>query len=117
MQVLVPVGAIVGLSLHAMEAVGDVALAWLQHLLQATPTGSLLPTAISLSDVADAAAGGVGEGGLDAALLTDLGWAAVNVFMLGWFLALNQVSLEPAGLRPHSRESKAKAVWCGVGDA
>jgi hypothetical protein len=93
--VLVPVGAIVALSLHAMESAGDAALASLQHIL---PTSLSLDGGDMAAAVSSSSSGAVGDaggllGGVDASLLTDLGWAAINVLMIGWFLALNQVRM------------------------
>lgn len=99
LKVLLPVSAIVGLSLQAMQSVGEMTLASLQHVLPAAlfdadataAATAAAATAMAASSASvDSGLMGLGGGGN---LLTDLGWAAANVVMLGWFMALNQVIL------------------------
>lgn len=96
LKVLVPVSAVVLLSLQAVESVGEMTLASLQHVL---PTAffdaDATAAALAASSSSSAMEGGSGllPGAGGGNLITDLGWAAVNVVMLGWFLALNQVIL------------------------
>lgn len=98
LKVLIPVGAIVGLSLHVMEGVSDAAVTLVGQLGLFPAATALFSTAVSdgtgggLDAAATASAGAAGTvGWLNADTLTDLGWLSVNVVMLGWFLALNQV--------------------------
>lgn len=123
LKVLVPVGAIVGLSLHVMEGMSEAAVSVLGQLQLGLSTLALLPTdndggglgaAAAAAGMAEDAAAAVGAtvllpwysyssssswmtttGALDA--LTDVGWLGVNVLMLGWFMALNQVRVRVVG--------------------
>lgn len=93
LKVLVPVSAIVSVSLHAMESASEVAIASLQRVLPTAlldASGDPITTAAAVDG-----SGGLGAllAGVEPSVVTDLGWAAVNVLMLGWFLALNQVIL------------------------